>query len=39
MLKIEKLKKFKNNFPILVGNNVVPNHPVSYTHLRAHETG
>ena len=26
MLKIEKLKKFKNNFPILVGNNVVPNH-------------
>ena len=26
MLRIEKLKKFKNNFPILVGNKAISNH-------------
>ena len=26
MLRIEKLKKFKSNFPILVGNNAISNH-------------
>ena len=26
MLRVEKLKKFKNNFPILVGNKVISNH-------------
>ena len=26
MLKVEKLKKFKNNFPILVGNKAISNH-------------
>jgi hypothetical protein len=24
MLKIEKLKKIKSNFPVLVGSNVIP---------------
>ena len=26
MLRVEKLKKFKNNFPILVGNKAISNH-------------
>ena len=26
MLRIEKLKKFKNNFPILFANNAISNH-------------
>ena len=30
MLRVEKLKKFKNNFPILVGNKAISNHLCAY---------